>query len=770
VYYITRPAEPAYFRSPTLAAERRRAEKYFKKNFATRAQERYTFQWRDIPEWMPDLEKAFHNKCAYCERIVGHDVPGTFNRFRPNRDALNLKGSASPDHYWWLAYRWENLYLSCVGCDLQKGKRFPVDGTRATRRGGKKAIAQEKRLLIDPCDENPIAHLVFFEDGLVAAREGSRKGESTIDILGLNRAELVDARSAHALRLRDLLEEGRRLAPRAAAGNVRMKAIVGALAWSDMRPFALLHLQLLQTWLAYGDEPWLKKRLEDADDLIVRTLTLTPQQRRQARAHHELRVLERELEKAASEYAPSVEAAQALIARSMLSPTERRGLHQVHARRLSKRDKYSLGDNHPDAGYRSTTRLVEKIRIKNFRGIDELEIDVAKPQGARAPWLMLLGENATGKSSILQAIALALISDKDRKYLKVNASRYLKDKKSSGFVEVQLSDTPPQKIELTRKRSTFTGSKEAMVLVLGYGSTRLLPRTDTKERRGRASIPARIYNLFDPTYPLVDADRSLTQLKGKNFDEVALALKRLLDLPEKGVIRRKGRQIFVTVHGRRCTLDELSDGYQTLIALATEIITVLRSQWTGALEQGEGILLVDELDTHLHPRWKMRIVEAIRRAFPRLQVIATTHDPLCLRGLNDGEVAVLERTHGHRIKLAQDLPPIGGLRVDQILQSEHFGLSTTLDPAVEGEFHEYYELLLRPRLTRAEEKRRDELRNKLSPLEVLGAGRRERLLLTEVDKKIARMRAASSEEERETARVATRGLAAKLLRKKKRKT
>ena len=52
----------------------------------------------------------------------------------------------------------------------------------------------------------------------------------------------------------------------------------------------------------------------------------------------------------------------------------------------------------------------------------------------------------------------------------------------------------------------------------------------------------------------------------------------------------------------------------------------------------------DEIETHLHPAWKLEIVTRLRRVFLRLHFLATTHDPLCLRGLQSGEVVVLRRS------------------------------------------------------------------------------------------------------------------------------
>ena len=64
---------------------------------------------------------------------------------------------------------------------------------------------------------------------------------------------------------------------------------------------------------------------------------------------------------------------------------------------------------------------------------------------------------------------------------------------------------------------------------------------------------------------------------------------------------------------------------------------------------------------------------------PRVQFISSTHDPLCLRGMKDGEVRVLYRSGENTIEVLHDLPPISTLRIEQILTSEYFGLSSTED-------------------------------------------------------------------------------------------
>jgi hypothetical protein len=81
----------------------------------------------------------------------------------------------------------------------------------------------------------------------------------------------------------------------------------------------------------------------------------------------------------------------------------------------------------------------------------------------------------------------------------------------------------------------------------------------------------------------------------------------------------------------------------------------------------------------------MRVMSALRRALPRVQFIATTHDPLCLRGLARGEVEVLHRGPDHRIERRLDLPDVRGMSAEQLLVSDFFGLSSTADPDLQAE-------------------------------------------------------------------------------------
>jgi predicted ATP-binding protein involved in virulence len=138
---------------------------------------------------------------------------------------------------------------------------------------------------------------------------------------------------------------------------------------------------------------------------------------------------------------------------------------------------------------------------------------------------------------------------------------------------------------------------------------------------------------------LVDPRKWLPSLGSEEFDTVARALRTVLELPEdEEITRRRGLEI---VRGKtRYGLDQLSDGYRSMAIFALDLMQLLLPRW-GTIAAAEGIVLIDEIGAHLHPRWQMRVTGLLRQTFPRMQFVATTHDPLCLRGLRDGEVVAL---------------------------------------------------------------------------------------------------------------------------------
>ena len=238
----------------------------------------------------------------------------------------------------------------------------------------------------------------------------------------------------------------------------------------------------------------------------------------------------------------------------------------------------------------------------------------------------------------------------------------------------------------------ITGRRPPMSL-LAYGATRLPPPID--EAHSSEPRRLRIENLFDPRASLCDAEPWLADTKRVNtstFNKLSHTLRMLLSLDEDAKITRKSGRLFVTQNGAGVPLREMSDGYQSVLALATDIMLNLATDWD-SMSSAEGTVLLDELEVHLHPKWKIEIVSCLRNVFPHVRFIVTTHDPLCLHGLHNGEIYRLFRDPESRQVRAIPMDVPKGLQIDQLLTGRWFGLVSTMDTDTRGLFEEYMALL-----------------------------------------------------------------------------
>lgn len=345
-----------------------------------------------------------------------------------------------------------------------------------------------------------------------------------------------------------------------------------------------------------------------------------------------------------------------------------------------------LGATRVERNQKREQPLLECILIENFKGIDRIELRLTSDwhrKSSKAPCAMLLGENSVGKSSILQAVALTLMDHPDRKALRLETEDFLsRDQGSwqltgSAMPSVVLQFEGGAKASLHYNDSRghlFDVTNEVPCTILAYGSRRFFVERGTKRKGGRVNK-----TLFDPLATLPDPSLWLRTVDEHTFDAVARAMREVLALREDDrILRTQEGNVLVRAHGRESPVERMSDGYRSLFAMAIDIMRNMLETWDN-LEYARGIVLIDEIETHLHPRWKMQVMSALRHAMPQVQFIATTHDPLCLRGMKNGEVKVLYRDGNGHVSQVDHLPDIETLRAEQILTSDYFGLWTTAD-------------------------------------------------------------------------------------------
>lgn len=686
-------------------------------------QQRFDFKiyrQRSVKEALTEL---FYGKCAYCEAKIGMSAPIDVELFRPKASVVE-----SPDHpgYWWLAMVWENLLASCADCNrvrlhegvrTGKANRFPLVDEKKRAFTPDAKLSDEEPLLLDPCNDYPEQHLVFEVTGRVVS--DTERGNTTIAVVGLNRPFLVEARQRAA----DVVSNYFKLYDKNSSDGLRRELLDLFKGLTEpQQEFAGLKRQLITSFLSNN------KDLANEHAF---------------------------LESTTKEEAFTVNVSEERHQRAI----------ETHSRYEHDQSSYSLDDEQGREKYRGQRRMIERIEIKDVKAIQSLVLDLTQVSG-RTPWLMLLGENATGKSTVLQTASLALLGARAfvnlTKIRAIHPAEFIRYNSKLGSVSVKVSGFPkPHKLVFKSDRVTFkspTGETTTIVfketgetvikghgwapqmLLLAYGATKLLPRGSSSDSATWSDKEyCRVDNLFDPFVPLIDAEKWLLSLDDERFDDTALILKDLLALSDDAQLAKENGRVVVVAYGSKVPLRQLSDGYQSVVAMTVDILEVALRLWPNLLE-AEGIVLLDEVGAHLHPTWKMKIVASLRKALPAMQFVATTHDPLCLRGLGKGEVAVMQRGEDSQVTALTNLPSPGDFRIDQLLTSDFFGLNSLDDPEVEALFDEYYALLGMSSRDEDQETRLAQLRQDLKDRRHFGTTKRESLMYEAVDRLMAQHR------------------------------
>lgn len=151
---------------------------------------------------------------------------------------------------------------------------------------------------------------------------------------------------------------------------------------------------------------------------------------------------------------------------------------------------------------------------------------------------------------------------------------------------------------------------------------------------------------------------------------------------------------------------QLSLGYRTLLAWVVDLAHQMFARYPDSEDPlGEPVVvLVDEIDLHLHPRWQRALTEFLGQRFPRAQFIVTAHSPLVVQAAADANLVVLKREEGaDHVTIYNDPEAVKGWRVDQILTSDLFGLESARPPEQEAMIVRRRSLLRNDRRSPAED-------------------------------------------------------------------
>ena len=378
---------------------------------------------------------------------------------------------------------------------------------------------------------------------------------------------------------------------------------------------------------------------------------------------------------------------------------------------------------------------IRRLRIQAIRSILNLDIDIPEPQPG---WHVILGDNGSGKSSVVRALALALMGPAEAAATRQDWQDWIRRDASEARVAVEITHRAQfdkwKGVGRTTERSfnvnvalrapnrtvhheiiapQFTGTYARRTIwgpgsgwfSASFGPFRRFSGGDNKYDKLFYSNPllARHLSAFGEDVALGEALTWLQKLQFKQYekdDTASRLLQGLVDflgqsqlLPHGARIERitSGAVVFRDGAGVLVPVEQLSDGFRSILSMTFELFRGMVAAYgapafLAALDAGAGavklpgVVAIDEIDAHLHPAWQKRIGDWLVKRFPLVQFFVTTHSPIICRSAARGSIWRLPTPgtaeEAHQIS-GQDLDRLINGSILDALDTEYFGEDVT---------------------------------------------------------------------------------------------
>lgn len=360
---------------------------------------------------------------------------------------------------------------------------------------------------------------------------------------------------------------------------------------------------------------------------------------------------------------------------------------------------------------------VAKVKLDNIRGFHDarrVDLDFARTgDESHAGWTVLVGQNGSGKSTLLRAIALALAGPDVSRLLAGDAASWVTAGQDSGGIEVDLTGGLYVGVTMSAHGVQVESNvAQAPWLAVGYGPHRRLGGGTAMPHTGSM---ARLGGLFREDVSLSESVSWLIGLHlraqekrpaAAELRDAALAVLGDGLLPDGGQIKTVDAEgLWVDHDGAALPLREMGDGARSLVALVVDLLRqMVLAHGLLALDPQRpvvtdpAVVLIDEIDAHLHPAWQQAVGEWLKQHFPAVQFLVTTNSPLVCqaadpRGLirlpapgEERAPYIVEDDLYHRVVF-------GG--ADDVLVSDLFGLDSAYSPKARRLRQELVDLELR---------------------------------------------------------------------------
>jgi predicted ATP-binding protein involved in virulence len=381
------------------------------------------------------------------------------------------------------------------------------------------------------------------------------------------------------------------------------------------------------------------------------------------------------------------------------------------------------------------------LTVENIRCFGEKQtLDLSDGKGNPAQWTILLGNNGMGKTTLLQCLSLAgesvfyftnrrLVEFFDKNSHKNEEDYFLlaefcrkdnlfENKKDDSNFDISIRKEKP--LTISTDEVLYYGY--ASFFLCGYGTHRQIREKSLAEGAWKDPIASLFSDdvvlenpeewLLKADYVAAKAGSASARKKAAAYQEKVRGL--LINLlPEVEDLRVAGidetpialRVEFQTPFGW-VGLRDLSLGYKTLIAWIVDLARRLDAWYPKSANPlaEPAVVLVDEIDLHMHPRWQRTIMRYLSERFPNVQFVVTAHSPLIVQSNPDANVAVLRR-EGDHVVIDNNPHSVRGWRIDQILTSDLFGLESARSLDTERLLKQRREILSKAEMSSEDEER-----------------------------------------------------------------
>jgi len=338
---------------------------------------------------------------------------------------------------------------------------------------------------------------------------------------------------------------------------------------------------------------------------------------------------------------------------------------------------------------------IDKLRLSNFRCFDELELDFRRKSSLDGEWTCLAGINGSGKSSILQALCIAMLGERAGDLgggLLGRMRRVGTPESVRTEIELTLSrgsESLKWSVQIDGEGFLRTNSPNMAEnnVVVGYGATRNLGAEQDSPFKNMSRAAQRMIGLFYPLSQLARAEMLLSdrrrgqglvslfaRLVNDIFDRdvtVALSTSKYFSQADEIAEGDPNPLRFEVMGKDRVGAMDLPDGFRSSAAWLADLCAAWFEQQPDPTAEVdpksiEAIVLIDEIDLHLHPTLQRALVPRLRKALPKVQWVVTTHSPLVLANFDANEIIALDRNEeGHIRPLDRQ---IMGFSTDQIYE------------------------------------------------------------------------------------------------------